>query len=384
MKQIPTILLFFGFFGKMCFSQILPPKQAYPLTVKQIHSGHSLTDPLFYPYWPGQFVNLMANVTGQAGWQLMNSMVGKSTAPGSAMKARWEKPVGPPDARNDIKNWELMCITERVPLLYPGGSSQQWYIDGIAEQRNYLSLFVNNAWSNGNGGKGSPTLLWTTWTRIDNADGPFRAMLDVYEKEWEAMQDFANSKRPADAPPVYIIPGHRMMAKLFDDIQAGLVPGISSISQFFSDNIHTNELGAYAISMIHYACIFNKSPLGLPNNLLPNAPAGTPVPSPALAAYLQNMIWNVVTNYPRTGIYQPVNNSEINVHHDFSVYPNPVNDQLHLNLNRIGFSNNEYTITDLLGKQILSGKEHPIPVGSLTPGAYILRLGRSGRMFMKQ
>jgi len=29
------------------FCQDLPPKQAYPLDVKHIHSGHSLTDPLF-------------------------------------------------------------------------------------------------------------------------------------------------------------------------------------------------------------------------------------------------------------------------------------------------------------------------------------------------
>jgi len=92
------------------------------------------------------------------------------------------------------------------------------------------------------------------------------------------------------------------MARLYDDIQLGNVPGINNINQFFGDNIHTNGIGAYAVAMIHYASIFNQSPLGITNNLLPGAPAGTPIPSITLATYLQNMIWDVVCNYPRTGV----------------------------------------------------------------------------------
>ncbi len=280
----------------------LPPKEAYPFNVLQIHSGHSLTDPLFYPHWPGQYVNLMNGVLGE--WS--GDMIGKSTIPGSSLSWRWDNPpcCGAPDARHDIADWELLSITQSVPLYYEGGSTQQWYIEAIAEQRQKLSHFTNNAWANGNGGEGAPTLLWTTWTNIDNSDGPWRSMLDVLGEEWENMQEFANDNLLPGSPPVYLIPGHKMMARLYDDIQLGLVPDVDHISDFFSDNIHTNELGAYAIAMIHYACIYNLSPVGLPNNLLPNAPGGTPIPSPQLAAYLQNMIWEVVTSYPLTGVYQ--------------------------------------------------------------------------------
>ncbi|MFN8338593.1 MAG: hypothetical protein U0T36_06195 [Saprospiraceae bacterium] len=59
----------------LLFSQDLPPKQAYPYDVKQIHSGHSLTDPLFYPHWPGQYVNLMTTLRGN--WA--GDDIGKST-----------------------------------------------------------------------------------------------------------------------------------------------------------------------------------------------------------------------------------------------------------------------------------------------------------------
>jgi Secretion system C-terminal sorting domain len=367
-------------------AQSLPPKQAYPLNIKQIHSGHSLTDPLFYPHWPGQFVNLIGHVNALPAWQLFNSMVGKSTVPGSPLKFRWENPVGngSPDARLDIKNWELLCITERGPLYYVGGNTQQWYIDGITEQRNYLSSFVNNAWNAGNNGKGTPTLLWTTWVNLDNSNGPFRQMLDTQGKEWEAMQDHANNKRPANSPPVYLIPGHKMMARLFDDIQAGLVPGITNIAQFFSDNIHTNELGAYAISMMHYACVFNANPKGLPRNLLPNAPAGTPIPSQELATYLQMMVWDVVTHYPRTGIYLPSSTTSAPDEDSFDLYPNPANQIIMIkHHSEISDKNLTYTIFNLLGEPVFSGNDNTIDISHLSPACYLLKVGNEYRKFVK-
>jgi hypothetical protein len=383
MKKICLFLLVI-LFARTATAQTLPPKQAYPLNVKQIHSGHSLTDPLFYPHWPGQYVNLMTEVRGA--WAA--DAIGKSTMPGSAMKARWETPpgYGAPDARHGIKNWELLCITERVPLLYPGGNSQQWYIDGIEEQRRHLSLFVNNAWQNGNNGAGAPTLLWTTWTAIDNSNGPWRKMLDTLGTEWEAMQDYANANRPAGAPPVYLIPGHKMMAQLYDDIQAGIVPDITSISQFFSDNIHTNELGAYAIAMIHYACIFNRNPVGLPNNLLPNAPAGTPIPSKALATYLQNMIWDVVTKYNRTGVQSLASSvtPEPGIENQFIVYPNPASDVLIINRANPGFVSEKIYILNNLGQSVYSDSETKIDIAHLPPGVYFLKSGNKSRAFVKE
>ena len=346
----------------VCHAQVLPPKQAYPYSIKQIHSGHSLTDPLFYPHWPGQFVNLLGYVLQQQPWQIMDKTIGKSTTPGSSLSARWTTPpgFGAPDARHGIGSWELLSITERVPLLYEGGSTQAWYIQGIQDQRNALSQFVNNAWNNGNLGKGAATLLWTTWVNIDGSDGDFRNMLDVQGREWERMQDHANERRPAGAPPVYIIPGHKMMARLYDDIQRGIVPGISNIGEFFSDAIHTNERGAYAIAMIHYACIFNRSPVGLPNNLLPTAPSGTPTPTPELAAYLQQMVWDVVTSYDRTGITTTTSvlgNPEPN---RMSVWPNPATDVITVNLPPSYERVTEIMLHDINGSVVLQAHVGPI------------------------
>jgi hypothetical protein len=375
MQNITTFILLF-ISTSYLFGQTLPPKQAYPFNVKQIHSGHSLTDPLFGP-WPGQYVDLVANQNSLQGWAIFDVMVGKSTTPGSAMNARWNTPpgFGSPDARHQINNWELLSITERVPLAYQGGSTQPWYLDQIQEQKNYLSLFVNNAWNNGNNGNGAPTLLWTTWTNLDNSDGPWRQMLDTQGEEFERMQDYANANKPAASPHVYIIPGHKMMARLYDDIQLNLVPGITHINEFFSDNIHTNSLGSYAVALIHYACIFNESPVGLPNNLLSNPPAGFQVPSAALSTYLQNMIWEVVTTYPRTGITDsPLDITENNMSNDILIYPNPTTDCIYISEKKSN-KNSDKIIFNSIGVQVYRGIDNIINLSHLSSGIYILRVG---------
>ncbi len=102
---------------------------------------------------------------------------------------------------------------------------------------------------------------------------------------WQRLQDYVNANRPAGCPPVYIIPGNRMMARFYDDVQNNLVPGITNVRQIFTDGVHLNDTGAYMVTMIHYACLFNKSPVGLSNAIHPNVTL-----APALAAYIQNMV----------------------------------------------------------------------------------------------
>ena len=354
---ILSLLSFINLFG-----QTLPPKQAYPLDVKQIHSGHSLTDPLFGQPWPGQYVNLLTQLRGV--WALDD--IGKSTIPGSPMFWRWENeathPVSP-KARHDIDDWDLLVITEGIPIPNNGQNPPL-----ITPANEYLSLYVNNAWNNGNQGNGAATLLWTTWTNLDDSEGPWRQTLDTYELYWEEMQDYANANRPVGAPPVYLIPGHRMMARIYDDIQLNLVPGITNINQFFSDNIHTNSLGDYAIAMIHYACIFNQSPVGLTNDLMPNPPAGFQMPTPALAAYLQNIIWEVVISYSRTGVTDNTTNIADNkIIKDILVYPNPSSDFIYISKN-----NEAINIYNSIGKVVYRGSENIINLSHLPSGMYIL------------
>lgn len=369
MKTIYILISIFIISAMSLHSQDLPPKQAYEIDVKQIHSGHSLTDPLFHP-WPGQYRYLVYEILGGE-WDNL----GKATIPGSPMFWRWDNEEDlEPSARHDIHDWELQIITEGVPIPNDGGNPPQ-----ITPAKEYFSRYVNNAWENGNNGQGTPTLLWTTWTNIDDSNGPWRETLDDYESLWEEMMDYANDNLPAGATPVYLIPGHRMMMRIYDDIQLGIVPDVNSIDDIFSDNIHMNDWGGYAVAMIHYACIYNRNPVGLPNILFDsnNLPNHNP-PSEELAAYLQEMIWDVVTSYDRTGISDGT--SSINAKIDeVTIYPNPVESTLYFNSKEIV----KFEIFNMQGKLVLSGNSQKADVSFLETGHYIVKINGVSKKFIK-
>jgi hypothetical protein len=203
-------------------------------------------------------------------------------------------------------------------------------------------------------------------------------MLDVQGVEWERMQDHANAKRPIGAPPVHLIPGHKMMARFHDDIPKGKVPGITQLNQLFSDQIHPNELGAYAIAMIHYACIYNKSPLGLPHDLLPSANASVQKPSKEFAEYVQAMVWDVVTSYERTGINNATSCLE---EYNNAVDIQQKNYTIHVQCNA---ECNETIISDLNGRIYYSGKEECINLEHFPPGMYIVKNGNQYLSLIKQ
>lgn len=377
-------------------AQDLPPRTPSPFNIKQIHAGHSLTDPLFFP-WPGQFVELVASKNNTAGWLIMNKMVGKATLPGAWITNHWNYTSAPcwPDCydegvnpRLDIGKWELLVITEN----FEGPADNT-----LNSSRENLSLFVNHAWNNGNNKKGTPTMLWTNWPAIDESeyfqyfekfgipkatDGSssgWRKLLDFMEEKgvnnqngWQRMQDYANANRPQGCPPVYIIPGNRMMARFYDDIQKGLVPGIQRINQIFTDGVHTNNIGSYMVTAIHYACIFGKTPVGLPNKLMD----GAEIPA-NLATYIQNMVWDVVTKYPRSGVVAGITNLQEESDISFNIYPNPANTFVQINTK----SSSPIFIYNILGSQVAKIEQDNFAKGcdvsNLPEGIYTVVQGNS-------
>jgi hypothetical protein len=145
--------------------------------------------------------------------------------------------------------------------------------------------------------------LYETWHDLDDPAG-WRARLDrdlgLY---WEG-----EILRPAlgmeDTPqPVYLIPGGQVMAALADALETqGPVGPLTNHEDLFDDQIHFNDYGAYLIALTHYAVLYQQSPVGLPHALL--RADGTPADDPGLEAarLMQDVVWNVVTSLPRTGV----------------------------------------------------------------------------------
>lgn len=401
-----------AFFSSV-FTQILPPRTPSPFNTKQLHCGHSLTAPLFGPSNPGGYCQLIADQLGNTIWDVLGTTVGRAVLPGSWLTQHWNDleswnhlprldAFGNPingnvydpncDPRYQIRNWELMVVTEN----WQGPANFS-----LNKSDKYLDTFVRHAWQNGNNGNGAATMLWTNWPALDGTTyftdnfgsygftenatthSAFRQLLDFLENQgvgnnggWVRMQNYANTHRPAGAPPIYVIPGNRMMARFYDDMRAGNVPTITSMSQILPDGAHPNHIGAYMVSLIHYTCIHGRSPVGLSNQI----DALQPPINPALATYIQNMIWDVVTSYPLSGITRTTSINSID-DELFAVFPNPANNHLIVQSTVTDF---KAEISNSIGQVVLKTTDKTIDISSLDNGVYFLSVGNRVQKLIKQ
>jgi hypothetical protein len=253
--------------------------QERPLTQRVIQSGHSLTDGILNP---------LRQIVGFAGNKA--AVIDNSTIPGSPMDWRWNHApgYGKPDARHDIARYDTLVLTERVSL-----SNTVPYHNSLDEALRWFT----NAWINGNDGNGAETVLYATWVNIDsgpNSENPykdpeghitFRERLPLEMERWKTILEHVNDNKPINSEPMRIIPGPRLMAAIYDEIAEGNAPGITDISDLFSDNIHLNNLGNYYIALAHFAVIYGRDPRGIQNL------SGV---TPDQALWMQDLLWRVL------------------------------------------------------------------------------------------
>ncbi|MGP9789742.1 hypothetical protein [Roseinatronobacter sp. NSM] len=248
------------------------------LDARVVMSGHSLTDPI------PDMLRPMVQATGGRG-----AVIDRSTIPGSPMDWRWNNTAQPVDARSAMGNYDLLVLTERVPLLNTMG-----YHNSADEALKW----ARHAWENG-----ARTVLYATWVTRDTGPGsgddtseghiPFRDRLQVEQARWLEIRDHVNRHRPDGMPEMVMIPGPRLMTALYDAIAAGTAPGLASMDALFRDDIHVNDLGAYVMALAHYAVIYGRSPLDVPPGL-----GRTPTPEPELARWLQQLVADVLAQAP--------------------------------------------------------------------------------------
>lgn len=196
--------------------------------------------------------------------------------------------------------YEVVVITEAVPLL-----NHLTYSDSHLYASNFYNLAVESG----------PTqvYLYETWHCINSGTSQgcaydtednvsWRSRLDSDLSRWEGIADAVNNQKSSGELPMLIVPAGQAMAKMFDEIAAGRVPGINTIDQLFTDDIHNNDLGLYFISMVQYATLYRRSPLGLPIQLTNSYGVNYTAPSASLALKMQQIAWEVVCSYPRSGV----------------------------------------------------------------------------------
>lgn len=129
----------------------------------------------------------------------------------------------------------------------------------------------------------------------DKDSKPFRERLTDDLPMWQEVVTRFNQKNPRQK--MQLIPVGQALGNLSDAIDRKEVPGIASIKDFFTDDIHVNDTLRYFSACVHYATIFDRSPVGLTNE--PNRLSGVPFVtlSEDLAKKLQTVAWETVENY---------------------------------------------------------------------------------------
>ncbi|MFN3955533.1 MAG: hypothetical protein ACK4LQ_13855 [Pararhodobacter sp.] len=248
-------------------------------------SGHSLTDPIAAP------LEALGIVAGAP-----RGRVERSTIPGSPLDWRWNNRPDGVDARAEIARFDVLVLTERVPL----SNTMPWHNSPDEALR-----WARHAWEQGAGGRGAEVLLYASWVSLtperegagSDPEGhlPWRERLDLEAPRWQAIVDHVNAGRPDGVPPMRLIPANRVMAAVHDAIIAGQVPGLEGIEALFSDDIHLSEVGAWLVALTHFAVIHRTDPRGLPGPMRPALPSET---RDALA----ELAWQVVRREPAAGV----------------------------------------------------------------------------------
>lgn len=278
----------------------------------KVHSGHSLTDTYINEgeNWPGFLPELFQEQFGQSAW-VHEATDYKDTLPGSPMRVRWNDASDARGAVLGIARYQTMVVTEAGPPFRIVNNTAPFINDTLE----YAMNFAENAYHNGNGGNGAESILWSIWPNTEGwittdpnenqgADwrdlGGFRPVVEEYGRTFRYIADYVTWKMkqrhpnlPADYR-MWMFPGHAWMMQVYDDIQAGLVPGITDHRQLFRDDIHPTPSVAYALSVFMHTMLYQVDP-----RTLTYKPTFV---STALGAYFKEVAWVVATSEESVGM----------------------------------------------------------------------------------
>lgn len=187
-------------------------------------------------------------------------------------------------------DYDVLVMTEKVSIESSIKYHDSWY---------YLSEWAAKAQA------ANPDIrlyMYETWHGLNVEEGWLERLDTDLAKNWEGeIIDRALATGKIDGP-IYVIPGGQVMAAVAREIEAGGIDGLATRQDLFDDTIHFNSIGAYLMAVTHYAVLYGRSPVGLPFNLVNAKDERVPMPSDKAARRMQEIVWDVVTGYTRTGV----------------------------------------------------------------------------------
>lgn len=271
---------------------------AKPLRV--FHIGHSLVGKNM-PAMLEQLAGEGHEHRSQMGW-------------GASLQSHWEPdiPVNGAEVENahdkyqDAKvavaqgTFDALVLTEAVEI-----KDSIKYFDSPK----YIRLWARDA---RNANPSVRVYLYETWHPLDDPEGWLDRLDRDLGKYWEGVLLAQGLAHGDTKGPVYVIPAGQVMASFVRRVdQAGGLPELRTREDLFyrspdgkQDMIHLSDLGSYLVALTHYAVLYHRSPVGLPYRLKRADGSPTDAPTEEVARLMQEVVWQVVTRYPKTGVKQ--------------------------------------------------------------------------------
>jgi hypothetical protein len=279
------------------YAQPLPPPQK-PLRV--FHIGHSLVGRNM-PAMLEQLAGEGHDHRSQMGW-------------GASLQSHWEPrmPINGGEVENAHNRYQ------EAKAAIAEGQFDALVLTEAVEIKDSIKYFDSpkyiRRWARDARGA-NPAIrvyLYETWHPLDDPAGWLERLDHDLGAYWEGVL-LAQGLAHGDAGTVYVIPAGQVMARFVRTLEAsGGWPGLRKREDLFhrepdgkQDMIHISDLGAYLVALTHYAVLYHRNPLGLPHQL--RRADGTPADAPdaEAARVMQEVVWSVVTSYPKTGVTTP-------------------------------------------------------------------------------
>lgn len=188
------------------------------------------------------------------------------------------------NARDVLANekTDVLILTEAIPL----DDHLKWsqtrehalaYYRLAVSNSPEVRVFLQETWPSG---AGQPD--WAEKIRQDH-------------NKWRSVIHHVNAKKGLNGKPMALLPAGQAMLALSLAIERDDVPGVTSIDEFFDDEVHLNDRGHYFVAALQYAVLTGKSPVGLPIRLRNQWGNLYQTPDHELAARLQQIAWQVAS-----------------------------------------------------------------------------------------
>lgn len=272
-----------------------PPTNSNIQSLKVAEVGHSLLSNIMPVHIveiaTGLGKQLALDVQLQVGAPLQLQWEGHAASPHSG----WPDNPRQRDLRTEIPvaspRYDVLVLTERVAI-----ASTVQYHDSVGFSKLWRDLAVQY-------NPNTRLYMYTTWVGYGNEQfwpgipgiAEWRQRTEADGLIWEKLVADTNAVITS-GPEFQIIPGHRAMMALYDAVVAGSLPWTGGNMTFFiEDGIHLTRPGLYYIALVQVATLYKMSPVGAP---IPSDVSLTQ----AQALQLQQMAWNVVSQYSLSGV----------------------------------------------------------------------------------